>query len=105
MRSLFLYGLKDAAVAAAWLNQHLPPIGDGEWALGDGGRIWAWLRLGEPELYGDESDADIEWGPCIIADLSSTLPDRRDDLIAFLGKAQAALGGVIRDDNDVLIQA
>ena len=104
MRSLFLYGVADRLNACAYLDGVFTKIGEGEWILGGETRPFAWLRIAEgPELYGDESDADIEPGPCILVDLSGDTPDRKADLIALLRKAQSQLGGTLRDDGDALV--
>ena len=101
MRTLFLYGLADPLGTAAYLDSVLPSQSDGEWTLGDEQRTFAWLRIdANPELLGDESDKFIEPGPCLVADLSGAMPDRKPDLIAFLRGVQSSNGGTLRDDND-----
>jgi len=105
VRTLFLYGVRDARRASVYLDQHLNPNGEGEWTLGDSTRPFAWLRVDpQPELYdGDARNALIEPGPCIVADRSGALADREPDLVAFLKQAQSVLGGTVRDDNDALM--
>lgn len=104
MRSLFLYGVADRLTASAYLDRVVTKVGEGEWILGGETRPFAWLRIEDgPELYGDERDADIESGPCIIVDLSGATPDCKADLVALLKKAQSQLGGTLRDDDDALV--
>lgn len=104
MRSLFLYGITDRQNASAFLDSVLAKVGDGEWSLGDEGRVFAWLRIEPgPDVHGDEGDEIIEPGPCIVADLSGAVPDRKADLVAFMKKAQSELGGALRDDGDALL--
>lgn len=100
----FLYGIKDARQASAYLDHHLTPSGEKEWTLCSGARPFAWLRVDpEAELYGDEGDDLIEHGPCIVADRSGALAHLEPDLIAFLKLAQSTLGGTLRGDNDELL--